>query len=137
MHLSPDQLSSWAFGEQSIEMLEHVASCDQCRTQVDQFDETLAHFRSAIHRRAANPGCSRLSGGTRFHPWPIAVGCVVLLLLLFVSRPQVPQHQDDDALLTQISQEVSQTVPAAMEPLSSLVSGADERTMGGVAETTR
>jgi hypothetical protein len=146
-HLSSTQLAAWVTGDREALAMDHVASCPVCRNKVEQFESALRDFRSSVrewgegeflHQRPAVPPASRAHRSWRSLT-AIAAVCLtaVFVVALFVRRetpisPE-PSAHNDAALLSQIDQEVSRTVPAAMDPLSALVAGDDAQASGSVA----
>jgi anti-sigma factor RsiW len=133
--------------QQDPRVLRHLAECVACRTEVARLEHGVAVFRNAAvdwssHCLASRP--QRLQS-VPLRRWPIlamrwgfaAVVPLVLLLLarlplhLFhLSGPQAthqavqtrPGQLSDDALLEQVDEQVSVTVPSSMESLTHLVS---------------
>jgi hypothetical protein len=133
--------------EQDPQVLRHLAECAACRAQVARLEHGVAVFRHAAvdwssHCLATRP--QRLQS-VPLRRWPImamrwgfvaAIPVVLLLLALLpmdlfhLSGPQ-RTHQavqsgaaqlSDDALLEQVDEQVSVTVPSSMESLTHLVS---------------
>lgn len=130
-HLSPAQLSEWVLGERGAEAVRHVESCPVCRGEIHQFEAAIGGFRGSIREWTEGqlpyrPHMPRSDKRPLFR-WALAAAAVLALMLVVqsvrmkIQRP-VPAT-DDAALLTQIDQEISRTVPAAMDPLSALVAG--------------
>jgi hypothetical protein len=144
-HLSKKAMLRWQAGEASELERGHVAECTQCQAQIQPLTDALSWFGAAAREwgaeRAAVPRrLQAVAGGV--HRWyrfaiAAALACVLLLAtgvaLLDWSRShmapmqaQAPQQQQvtqqelarDNALLDEVDQDVSQEVPAAMQPLS-------------------
>jgi hypothetical protein len=93
-------------------------------------DEILLGFRSSVRQWSEEQGNPRLefrTSSVKPHSW-MRGACwtsAALILCLFVGHliPQrVSREAADAALLQRIDQEVSRTVPGAMQPLTELVS---------------
>lgn len=134
-------------GQQDPQVLRHLAECVACRAEVARLEQGVAVFRNAAvdwssHCLATRP--QRLQS-VSLRRWPIlamrwgfaaAVPLVLLLLALLpldlfhLSRPQRTHpavrisaaQLSDDALLEQVDEQVSVTVPSSMESLTHLVS---------------
>jgi len=129
-HLSPEQISAWAMGERAPETLEHVRACWSCLAALEEFGETLAQFRLAVHETAAEqqPTVWELKPARPRIFWRLSAACATIAIVLATSRlGTVPERRSQDsaaadvALLKQIDSDVSQMVPDSMEPLMRLV----------------
>lgn len=134
-HLSPDRLSEWALGKRDFATTAHVSSCALCRAKVEHFDQVLVRFRSALWQEAEATKASAKSPrpkASRPQTGALSLAFALLFVLLgmcwsakmgFESRRV--DDLDDAVLLAHVSQEVSRTVPAAMDPLATLVMSDD------------
>jgi hypothetical protein len=143
-HLSADQLSEWTLGERTASSAQHVASCPLCQSKIEQFEEALGGFRKSVRAWSENefvnqPPLAWPDKPVRWNWRPLAaiaaVGLMIALLLTTFARHETRpltassvSISEDAALLSQIDQEVSRTIPAAMDPLSALVAGDGART---------
>lgn len=142
-HLSAFEQEEYILGEQTPEMVRHLGSCAACRAAVSRAEDGLAAFRSAAVDWSDANAATRswhMPSSTRFLPftamrWAVAgvlpVILMVLALLAFhppAPRPAPPQAAiSDDALLEQVDDQVSVSVPSSMESLTHLVSTEDNR----------
>jgi hypothetical protein len=133
--------------EQDPQVLRHLAECAACRTQVARLEHGVAVFRNAAVDWSSDCLAARPQHlqSVPLRRWPIlamrwgfaaAVPVVLLLFALLpmdlfhLSGPQSTQqavqtsatHLSDDALLEQVDEQVSVTVPSSMESLTHLVS---------------
>jgi anti-sigma factor RsiW len=138
------------------EVLRHLAECATCRAEVARLEQGIAVFRSAAVEWSAQCLATRPSQLQsvplrRFSiaamRWGFAAAVPLVLLLLVLlplhlfhfSRPQVtrPAVQisaaqiSDDALLEQVDEQVSVTVPSSMESLTHLVSTDNANAVAG------
>jgi hypothetical protein len=125
--------------QQSPQVLRHLAECAACRSAVAQLEHGVAVFRGAAVEWSAECLATRPqqlpSGSLRRFPavamrWAVAAMIpLVLLVLAFLpfhlSNPRVAHpvlQANDDALLEEVDEQVSVTVPSSMESLTHLVS---------------
>ena len=144
-HLSEKAVLRWQAGEASEVERRHVGECAQCRAQIEPLADALSWFGAAARQwgaeKAAAPRRLQAVAGA-VHRWyrfamAAALACVLLLAtgiaLLHWSKSQTapmqaqaPQQQQtaqqeltrDNALLEEVDQDVSQEVPAPLQPLS-------------------
>jgi hypothetical protein len=158
-HLSSAQVAEWLLGERNAIAARHLTSCAACRSKIAQFDQALRGFRGSVRKWSDDQIPLRLPTQTfdgnvshiRKYSWASAALCTVaaLALVLFFrhepfGRPASRQatvqtsvsESDEAALLTQIAQEVSRTVPDAMDSLSTLVAGDDVRATARATSAT-
>jgi len=135
-HLSKEQMSEWMLGDRSRQAEEHVRICAACRDELTRFEKTLTHFRrsvsqwSAEHSHAdARYQVSKTIPRLTLQKLSYAVAvlaflvCATLSLVLSRRQPSLPEAAlGDSALMKQVDQAVSRTVPGPMEPLMQLVS---------------
>jgi len=150
-HLSTSEQEEYVLNqgteEQCPQVLRHLVECAACRTEVARLEHGIAIFRSAAVEWSSQCLATRPQ---QLQPVPLrrfpiavvrwgfaAVVPLVLLLLALLplhlfrlSSPQAthPAVQisaaqiSDDALLEQVDEQVSVTVPSSMESLTHLVS---------------
>ena len=134
-HLTSSQLAEWFAGERRHEVLDHLQACRACQAEVSGFENTLGQFRRSV----------REWSGAQFDPaaavtlhqtarlfvragWLTAAFAVLLVASVTwhfgvhktASRPVAVTA--DDALLQQVDEQISRTVPTPMAPLTELVS---------------
>jgi hypothetical protein len=134
-HLKQEQISAWLMGERSPESIQHVRNCSACRAEVLLLGTTLLDFRSSVrewsqkHATAAvvpAPAALHQSPFT-FNRACLATAAVIACMWLGMSlRPSNPANPTsagitDRALMSQVDDQISRTVPTAMEPLLPLV----------------
>jgi hypothetical protein len=133
--------------QQSPRVLRHLVECAPCRAEVERLEHGVAIFRSAGVEWSARCLASRpqqlqsvplrrLSISAMRWTFAAAVPLVLLLLALLplhlfhLSSPQITHpavqisaaQNSDDALLEQVDEQVSVSVPSSMESLTHLVS---------------
>ena len=152
-HLSTWEQEEYVIDRPTPQTLRHLAECAGCRAAVERLQYGVAAFRSAAvewssESLAARPQQLTMAAARR-RPvaalrWAMAavvplVLLVLVLLPLHWSSPR-PAHptasMSDDALLEQVDEQLSVTVPASMESLTHLVStesssGTDSDARGG------
>jgi hypothetical protein len=150
-HLSAWEQEEYVIDRRTPQMLRHLTECAGCRAAVERLQLGINIFRSAAvewssESLAARPQQLQMVAARRRPAaalrWAMAsviplVLLVLLLLPLHLSSPR-PAHRaaemSDDALLEQVDEQLSVTVPASMESLTHLVStessGADADARG-------
>jgi anti-sigma factor RsiW len=151
-HLTPWEQEEYVLKQGTPEMLRHLTECAACRAAVARLEHGVAIFRSAAVEwssecLAARPRQLNLSPGKRFPVvalrWAVAAVLPILLLVFalisFHPTSTRPVHTaseiSDDALLEQVDQQISATVPSSMESLTQLVTTEDRN--GSVATSKR
>jgi hypothetical protein len=146
-HFDEEALVRWQMGEAAEAERDHLAGCDKCQARTRPLAESLSWFGAAARQwgeekalapenlRERKPAAS-MSWRGMAAAW--AMVSVALLLVFGIGLPrwkahraaieaQVQQQQQqeekqelarDNALLEEVDQDVSQVVPAAMQPLS-------------------
>jgi predicted anti-sigma-YlaC factor YlaD len=145
-HLSAWEQEEYLLDQRTPQMLRHLSQCEECRAAVEQLQQGVSIYRRAAvqwsaESLAAQPQRMPLVPA-RPQPmlalrWAVAaiVPIVLLLLALFPlhvshSHPVQPAAQiSDDALLDEVDEQLSVTVPSSMESLTHLVS-TDSRAAG-------
>jgi hypothetical protein len=134
-HLSSEEISEWAAGTRTGEGENHLHDCSECRGELTRLQGVLSEFRDSLRHWSAAQGGSaptpvwlteRPRGAHRLR-WALVAVAMVLLAAIPIYRNRERQRQadaslDDAVLLEQIDAGVSRSVPAPMEPLTSLVS---------------
>ena len=149
-HLTHQELTDHLLGTRSATVEAHLASCSACSKELYQFRESLGTFRAAVHNwsEAGRPVQRQVFPVPRSFDW-LLVGAMALVLLTFslvfwidgtdnsAQNPLTPtpqqviadntslaQIQQDNELLSNINQELSEGLPAPMQPLQVADSGA-------------
>ena len=137
-HLTNYEQEDYLLGERTSRMLHHLAECSACQANVTHLQQTLGNLRTvAVEYSAtslAQHPLAKLSAVDRptsfFAPrWAFAAVLPLLLLLLTLlpvhPSGTAPAHPavslSDDALLDQVDEQLSVTVPSSMESLTHLV----------------
>lgn len=146
-HLTHQEFTDYLLGARSATVEAHLADCSTCSKELYQFKESTESFRSAVHTWSEAPHAVRPEAREvpRSFDW-LLVGAMVLVLATFAtvyfgdrpntkesdSKQTVPlnlvadnsadQIQKDNELLSNINQELSEELPAPMQPLQVSVS---------------
>ncbi|MGC2657761.1 MAG: hypothetical protein WA324_07270 [Bryobacteraceae bacterium] len=146
-HLTQQQISAWLVGERSSEAIQHIRNCAACRAEVLLLGTTLVDFRTCVrdwsqqHTTAVvitAPGSLHHSFFT-FNRACLATAAAILCILLGVSlrssHPTKPVSAfiSDRALMNRVDDEISRTVPTAMDPLLPLVAWQSNESNDGAA----
>jgi hypothetical protein len=136
-HLSPFEQEEYVINERTPQMVRHLAECSACRESVERLQQGLATYRSAVVQWSAETLATRPQQVLALPKKPLVslrwafAAAIPLLLLVLVffpmhfstSKPAQPVAQlSDDALLDQVDEQLSVTVPSSMESLTHLVS---------------
>jgi len=133
-HLSAEQISQWMVGARTPQLVQHLAECRACRSELEQLESALSQFRTAMREPAYSeipPAWREPSAGSLWSSWPrmvlagAALLIVVALPLSWRARVREQAAQSaiaDSQLLESVDSAISQAVPEPMEPLVSLVS---------------
>lgn len=137
-HLSSEEISNWISGEPNAQVERHTHYCPVCQADLDSFSTAMSLFvKSArgwadLQRGSDAPTIRLIEQAPRRATvnaisWA-AIATLVCVLACFSAR-QSPRadttletDDTDTSLLRQVDAEVSQTVPASMEPLTRLMS---------------
>ena len=128
-----DVLKAVAQGK-TWEQEQHAASCVACREEERSLREVLGNFRSAMHAYSADAAASARMAQRRENKalqWAFRFAAALVVLLAVIGVPAYRAHkqqaqaqqlalreQQDAALLESIDEQVSYTVPAALEPVA-------------------
>jgi len=151
-HLTHQELTDHLLGTRSATVEAHLSTCSACSKELYQFRESLGTFRAAVHNwsEAERPVQRHVFSVPRSFDW-LLVGAMALVLLTFslifwgdrsdtiakdpfqqtpqnvvVEQPSensLAQIQQDNELLSNINQELSEGLPAPMQPLQVADSG--------------
>jgi anti-sigma factor RsiW len=141
-HLSREQMAEWVGGERSRATEAHMRTCAVCQAEAEQFQNALAQFGSTLREWSAekyHPSSQLQSARKQAQPsyglagwnWAALAVIICAAMGLFLQQSQTRKPTpiatetaaiSDAALLKQVDQEVSRTVPSPMEPLVNLVS---------------
>jgi hypothetical protein len=134
-HLSSREISEWAAATRTPEREDHLHECVECRAELTRLQGVLSEFRDSLRHWSAAQGGSaprplwltESPRGAHRLRWALVAVAMVLLAAIPIFRSRQRQRQadtslEDAVLLEQIDTGVSRSVPAPMEPLTSLVS---------------
>jgi len=146
-HLTHQELTDHLLGTRSATVEAHLSTCTACSKELYQFRESLGTFRAAVHNwsEAERPVQRQVFPVPRSFDW-LLVGSMALVLLTFslvfwgdrpdtkvnvdpgpttnlVAQNSEAQIQQDNELLSNINQELSEGLPAPMQPLQVADSG--------------
>jgi hypothetical protein len=134
-HLSGDQVLEWVMGLRDAECEAHVRGCRECEEAIETVAGPLRLFGAAARelgserpeRVEMSLDTARTSArATRFW-WPAAVLAAALLIFAVLPGRQEPVAMSDEALLQHVEYELSESVPAPMEPLARLMTNETEK----------
>ena len=136
-HLTAEQISQWMIGERGMQLEQHVAACAECRTELEQLESALVHFRGAVKEfggTAVPSVWQPVERRASWFSWPRMVAAAAALMVL-VAGPYIGQAREraraaaaadaaraDAQLMERVDSSLSRSVPAPMEPLLTLVS---------------
>ena len=129
-HLSSEEMYRWLSGEHLAEVEEHFRECPACRTELLQFRNALAGFRTSLEKSPV-PAVRRKQSSQRLSRWVLASAALSLMVAAPVywnARQQraAEQAKADELLLERVNAGLSRSVPASMEPLMQLISREDK-----------
>jgi predicted anti-sigma-YlaC factor YlaD len=142
-HLTHEELTNRLLDEPSMTVDAHLHDCEQCRAEMNQIRTSLGLFRSAAHswsERAAEVDHNVIVvAPRRTRSWTAEWAVAAALLLFLVVLPMVywqdhgshgktastpavvnnsqAQITQDNELLSAVNNEISEGVPAPMQPL--------------------
>ena len=142
LHLSTEELFECMAAGATEGHKEHLAACERCATELQRNERITQGARSAVAKWAESLQGSdaaflkqmgdreRRHGQLRFAQLSAAIllSLVVPAAVVERRRSEQQRHQADEVLLRQVDQEISKTVPTAMQPLTSLGAWQDETT---------
>jgi len=135
-HLSPEQIDGWIIGERTAEVEDHLQSCSACADEVARVAGPLTLFGSAVRswgeERMGPMRVSRMAASAPVGWWRLGLAFAAILLFIAVpvlrhraaviaAHTEAQTAAQDERLLRQVEQEISQSVPAPMEPLAKLM----------------
>jgi hypothetical protein len=159
IHLSDEEMTAAAAGEQSPRSAHHLQICSECQEQVQAHREALVQLRQdisysagrsaiewgrqsrAIHQRIITSQIERTQArslGFAFVSSALALALVLTIFIGFRGTPTprpAPDHVvtiSDAALLNDVENLMDEDVPDALQPADLLV-----EQMGGVEQTSR
>jgi hypothetical protein len=147
--MSAEKVSRWLAGERAPGAERHVAECPDCRAELARMETVLSGFRGAVREWTArqpgseHPGSlpfehARRSQVVRRASWVLATAAALVLLVIPVwkdardKRLAAETARADALLLERVNFQISQPVPASLEPL--LGTFASEANRGGSSE---
>jgi predicted anti-sigma-YlaC factor YlaD len=146
-HLTQEELTDKLLGVPSLTVNAHLLSCPACADELQQVKNSIANFRSAAHHwsddavtAASRASRARTSPGGFWAARWIMVAAVVIIFVAgsvtYLHQKQANQAQSvqfstpapstglsqaqldqDNQLLSEVSGELSEAVPAPMQPL--------------------
>jgi len=149
-HLTHEEFTDHLLGTRSATVEAHLADCSACSKELYQFKESMESFRGAVHNWSEAPQHTRSKALPlpRSFDW-LLVGAMAMVLLTFglvfwgdqpdtnqtkvdpvqqvIAQNSVAQIQEDNELLSNINQELSEGLPAPMQPLQVADSGTTEK----------
>ncbi len=136
-HLSEWEQEKYLLGECTPAAERHLLDCAECRAAAERLENGVAwfresalswsaecaetHLRRKLPRRAPRHGFAHgWAAGCAAAGLAAAMGLVAVLphARQTTAAPSAPPSMSDDALLEQVDQQVSGSVPEAMQPLA-------------------
>jgi hypothetical protein len=129
---------------------EHLRDCEHCSAQLASLSQSLADFRSTTKAWASHEWTSQQANSRSLHPlrptrvltlpalWAAAAALVIAAMLPLTQHhnappapapqaaaiaTQTPANQSDEALLEEIDQTLSSSIPSPMQPLNDPTAG--------------
>jgi len=132
-HLSGDQVLEWVMGLRDAECEAHVRGCRECTEAIETVAGPLRLFGAAARelgserpeRVEMSLETARMSARATGFWWPAALLAAALLVFALLPAPQA--GVSDEVLLQHVEYELSESVPAPMEPLARLMTNETER----------
>jgi len=129
-HLSSEEMYQWLSGEHGADVDEHLHECPACQTELLQFRNALAGFRTSLEKSPI-PAVRRKQSSQRLSRWVLASAALSLMVaapMYWNARQQraAEQAKADELLLERVNAGLSRSVPASMEPLMQLISREDK-----------
>ena len=133
-HLTSEEIYQWLSGEHAADVEEHFRECPACHTELLQFRNALAGFRTSLEKSPV-PVVRRKQSSQRLSRWVLASAALSLMVAAPVwwnARQQraIQTNEDqakaDELLLERVNAGLSRSVPASMEPLMQLISREDK-----------
>jgi hypothetical protein len=151
-HLTHEELTDRLLGAQSATVDVHLLDCAACSKELDQLRNSIGLFRGAVRGWSEVEHSRREEAHSRILPAPrsfdwLLVGAVTMILSMFailyivdradtkqqvqftpptsvnpIEKDSEAQIKQDNELLSQINQELSEGLPAPMQPLEVSVS---------------
>jgi anti-sigma factor RsiW len=142
-HLTHEELTDRLMGVRSSTVEAHLLGCPACSKELQEMGESIHLFRGAVHSWSeSRAGAADLPARSRVlrprsYDWLLA-GAVAMVLVAFsllyfldrsrleqahtqptgaVTASSVEQIKQDNELMSQINQELSEGLPAPMQPL--------------------
>jgi anti-sigma factor RsiW len=158
-HLTDWDQEEYVLGQRTPDVVQHLSQCSACRTSLARLEQGIGLFRTSarewsaqsFEKRPLRMDSRAFARRTPSAPaWQWVVACLLFLALLpvyfSVQRERPHANADslasqapaisDDALLQQVDEEVSESVPSSMEPLTHLVT-TNRETPGSSPSTGR
>ena len=119
-HLTSEEISRLILDRMHPAARSHLERCPECRAKIDGFDQALSGLRGSIRHwssseftsRRPRPAFPRLS-------LAFALLCLAVLMIMRPWKPAgITRSASDDALLQQVSVDVSRVAPTGMESLA-------------------
>jgi hypothetical protein len=138
-HLSAKRVAEAVAAGSTPDEEQHLRECAQCGAEAARLESALGGFRETMHAWSGEEGQVALRKGqstqwaARRGPsrvwlrWPMLTAAVLVLSVAPVYKTvrdhlRAAQALADAQLMEQVDREVSEAVPAPMEPLAQLVS---------------
>jgi predicted anti-sigma-YlaC factor YlaD len=137
-HLTNEELTDRLLGDPSMTIEAHLLECADCRKELSHLKESIGLFRGAAQEWSENAAMVRRLSQREVKwtmpRWAIAVVAMLLLVVLpgLYLRKYRPgrakvspvttvttqtQIDEDNQLLSEVNSEISEGVPAPMQPL--------------------
>lgn len=124
-HLTREEILEWLAGDRPDEAGRHLRECGECAAELRRMEAPIARFAGAVREWSA---AQRVEfpvrrTGSLWLKWAGTAALLAVLIAIVVNgKREAGIEQQDDMLLEQVQAQVSESVPAPMEPLYRLMS---------------
>jgi hypothetical protein len=133
-HLTSEQVSEFVAGAASQSMREHVAGCNDCHSEVERLNDSLAIFRQSVRQWSLEqeqaPFTLEIDArASRRRITLQRLGWTAILTACLITGLTLPHHRNiepmsaqrtisDADLLVQVDKELAEAVPPSLAPIA-------------------
>ena len=153
-HLAPERIAKWLAGERGPGDERHMAQCEECGAELARMETALSGFRGAVREWSGRQAASECPDSLRFErarrarsvrrvQWTLVAAALAVLIAVpswkDIRDKQRAEELDraDAALLEKVSYQLSQPVPAPLEPLEKMFVAENARDGSSGVDATR